>query len=86
MQKELKAPRTELALERVLIGLEREIADAADDEIVAAASDLGMDLHMKGSAAFLGLLHARPRGIEDVFDVEELRAACVRYLAGKSRD
>ncbi|MBW8890611.1 MAG: hypothetical protein JF616_22900 [Fibrobacteres bacterium] len=86
MRKELKSPRSELALDRVLIGLERELVMATDDEIVAAASELGMDLHMKGSAAWLGLMHARPRRLEDLFDVADARAAYLRYLRRKDDD
>ena len=84
MRKELKAPPAELALDRVLVGLERELVAATDEDIAAAASDLGMDLQMKGSAAFLGLFHSRPRRLEDFFDVEGLRAAYLRHL--KRRD
>jgi hypothetical protein len=74
MRKELNSSSSELALERVLLGLERELLDATDEELVAAAADLGMDVTMKGSAAFLGVLHSLPRRIEDIFDCDDLRA------------
>lgn len=87
MRKELIASPSEIALGRVLAGLERELVEATDEDIAAAAADLGVDPAMKGSAAFLGLLHARPRRIEDIFDVESLRAADAGYLkGGKDRD
>jgi hypothetical protein len=60
-------------LDRVLVALEKELVDASDDEIAEAAADLGMDLKMKGSAAFVGVLHSRPRRVEDIFELESLR-------------
>ena len=83
MRKDLMTSRTELALERVIAGLERELIDATDDEIAAAAADLGMDPAMKGSAAFFGVLHSRPRRIEDLFDVASLRANPAGFLKGR---
>jgi hypothetical protein len=37
------------------VALEQELVDATDAEIREAAQELGMDLDMKGSAAFAGL-------------------------------
>lgn len=52
----------ETTLERLLEALERELVAASDAEIIAAANDLGMQPHMKGSAAFMGLKYPmRPR-------------------------
>jgi hypothetical protein len=57
----------ETRLERLLEALERELVAATDAEIIEAANDLGMQPHMKGSAAFLGLIYPmRPR-FEDFF-------------------
>jgi hypothetical protein len=57
----------ETTLERLLEALERELVTATDAEIIEAANDLGMQPHMKGSAAFLGLLYPmRPR-FQDFF-------------------
>jgi hypothetical protein len=42
-------------LERLLAALERELLDATDEEILAAAKELGMDPTMKGSSAFSGV-------------------------------
>jgi hypothetical protein len=41
--------------ERLLVALERELIEATDEEILQAASDLGMNPAMKGSAAFFGV-------------------------------
>jgi hypothetical protein len=41
--------------ERLLAALERELIAATDEEILEAASDLGMNPAMKGSAAFFGV-------------------------------
>jgi DNA-binding PucR family transcriptional regulator len=47
--------RPELALERLLLALEGELIDATDDEVLAAAKELGMDPTMKGSSALFGV-------------------------------
>jgi hypothetical protein len=58
----MKTTRPDLALERVLAALERDLIDATDEEILAEAKELGMNPAMKGSAAFFGVtLLARPR-------------------------
>jgi hypothetical protein len=41
--------------ERLLTALERELIEATDEEILAAAGDIGMNPAMKGSAAFFGV-------------------------------
>jgi hypothetical protein len=47
--------------ERLLAALERDMLDATDAEILAAAAELGMNPAMKGSAALFGVtLLARP--------------------------
>jgi hypothetical protein len=47
--------RPERELERVLLGFEHEVIDASDEEILAAARELGMNPAMKGSSAFFGV-------------------------------
>jgi hypothetical protein len=42
-------------LEGLLDALEQELIEATDEEILAAAGDLGMNPAMKGSAAFFGV-------------------------------
>jgi hypothetical protein len=59
-------PRT--ALTRVLMALERELIEATDEEVVGAAKDLGMDLQMQGSAAFMGLRYPAVAKLSDWFD------------------
>jgi hypothetical protein len=63
----------EVALNRVLAGLEKELVEATDEEIVQAAEDLGMNVRMKGSAAFLGVKYTFPKNMADVFEAGELR-------------
>lgn len=67
-QKLIPIPQ-EAALERLLAALAMDLAEASDDEITQAAKDLGMNVGMKGSAAFLGV-HGLPRHIGDFFEVE----------------
>jgi hypothetical protein len=45
----------EAALTRILNALEQELLAASDEDILAAARDLGMNPAMKGSAAFWGV-------------------------------
>ena len=71
MRKNVKKTATspEARLTRVLEALERELIDASDEEILAAAMELGMNPKMKGSALFAGLKYpARPQ-LADFFDL-----------------
>lgn len=54
----MKTTRPELGLERLLIALERDLLDASDEEILAAANELGMKPGMKGSIALFGVTFA----------------------------
>jgi hypothetical protein len=47
--------RPEIRLERILMALGVEVAAATDEEVLAAAADLGMKPLMQGTAAFFGL-------------------------------
>jgi hypothetical protein len=60
-------------LMRILDAFAQELVGVPDEEILEAAKDLGMDPGMKGSAAFLGVIHARPRRLSDIFDLDELK-------------
>jgi hypothetical protein len=51
----MKTMNPERRLERLLVALERDLLDATDEEILAAARELGMNPAMKGSAAFFGV-------------------------------
>jgi hypothetical protein len=57
----------ERGLEHLLAALERDLLDATDEEILAAARELGMNPAMKGSSAFFGVMklarvRSMPRG------------------------
>ncbi|MGA2563096.1 MAG: hypothetical protein ABSF96_05990 [Steroidobacteraceae bacterium] len=54
----MKSTPPELALERILIALERDVIDATEEELMTAARELGMNPSMKGSAAFFGVTEA----------------------------
>jgi hypothetical protein len=54
-------------LDRLLEGLERELIDVPDEEIVEAAESLGMNLNAKGSAAFFGLRGPAKPELSDFF-------------------
>jgi hypothetical protein len=47
----------EIRLERLLVALGLEVAEATDQEVLDAADDLRMKPLMKGSVAFVGLKH-----------------------------
>src|ERR1700760_1055678 len=55
MRTKLILAQPEAALDRLLEALANELTDVSDEEILAAAQELGMNPLMKGSAAFLGL-------------------------------
>ena len=75
MRTKLNVSEPEMALNRILDALERELIDASDEEILEAAKDLGMNPLMKGSAAFLGL-HAL--SFAEFFESEALREVLAR--------
>jgi hypothetical protein len=73
MRTKVKTITSEMKLTRILDAFAQELVDTSDDEISAAATDLGMDLR-KGSSAFAGVTYpARPQ-LADFFDVEALQA------------
>ena len=69
MPAKMTSTRPDVALNRVLAGLEKELVEASDEEIERAAQDLGMNVRMKGSAAFIGVLYTLPKHFDDIFDV-----------------
>ena len=73
MRTKVKKGPSEQVLTRLLDALAQELIEASDEEVLEAARDLGMDPGMKGSAAFLGVIHAAPRRRPDFFDLEELK-------------
>jgi hypothetical protein len=67
------AASAERAFERVLVALERELVATTDEEISEAARDLGMNLAMKGSAAFIGLKYPSGMALRDWFGADDLQ-------------
>jgi len=53
--------RPDVGLERLIHGLEQELLEAADEEFMAGAHDLGMNPSAKGSAAFVGVKDLSPQ-------------------------
>jgi hypothetical protein len=53
--------RPDVGLERLIHGLEQELLEAADEEFLAGARDLGMNPDMRGSAAFVGVKDLSPQ-------------------------
>ncbi|NNM61226.1 MAG: hypothetical protein HKM03_03570 [Steroidobacteraceae bacterium] len=71
----------------ILDALAQEAVDASDDELIAAASDLRMDIRNRDSAAFAGLtFFARPQASE-FFDLDVVKRlqSPARELAGSAR-
>lgn len=85
MRKNMTRVSPETALDRVLAGLESELVEATDEEIEQAAADLGMNVRMKGSAAFIGVTYTYPKRMEDIFEPEDLRKAYIEFIR-KRRD
>jgi hypothetical protein len=73
------------ALDRVLDGLADELIAATDEEILAAARELGMDPSMRGSAAFLGLKYPilrHPHELLSGFDLGGLLPTSAPLIEG----
>ena len=75
MRRKVKEVFPQDSLERLLEALEKELVAASDAEILEAAHELGMQPHMKGSAAFLGLRYPVIRALDDFFAVHVEQAA-----------
>ena len=72
MRTKVKRVSPEVTLARVLAALEQELIDATDVEIREAAQDLGMNVDMKGSAAFAGLRYPAKVRFSDYFGPDAL--------------
>jgi hypothetical protein len=70
MRSKMKQALPETALTRILDALECELIDASDDEILAAAKELGMDPSRKDSAAFSGVTYPEKPQLMDFFDLD----------------
>ena len=77
------------ALDRVLDGLADELIAASDEEILAAARELGMDPSMRGSAAFLGLKYPIVRHAREFLsgsDLEGLLPTAAPLIEGPAAE
>lgn len=83
MRTKVKSVSPEVRLTRVLTALEQELIDATDVEIREAAQDLGMNLDMKGSAAFAGLRSPAKASFSEYFGPDAL--VQLKELAKASR-
>lgn len=70
--------KPEIRLERILMALGVEVAEATDEEVLAAAADLGMKPMMKGTAAFVGL-----KKFYMSYDPEKLGEADAEWAVGE---
>jgi hypothetical protein len=70
----MKTASPEAVLTRVIEGLEPDLVNATDEDVTQAARDLGMDLSMKGSAAFMGLKPPFKLSLSEFFDLSTLDA------------
>lgn len=85
MRTKVKKDPSQQALARILDAFAQELADATDEEVLAAAQDLGMNPGMRGSAAFAGLFYPNPGHLQlsDFFDLEALKR--LPAIAGRDR-
>lgn len=72
MRTKVRLLSPEVTLARVLAALEQELVDATDVEIREAAQDLGMNVDMKGSAAFAGLRYPAKARFSDYFGADDV--------------
>ena len=86
MRNKMTSTPPDVALNRVLAGLERELVEATDEEIELAAQDLGMNVRMKGLAAFIGVKYTFPKRLEDIFAVEMKQRSFLPKARRKDRD
>ncbi len=70
MRTKIRIAHATTALTRLLDALEIELIEAGDEEIMQAAKDLGMNPHMKGSAAFAWLKYPVKPRLVDFFDLD----------------
>jgi hypothetical protein len=84
MRSKVRMALAEVAvLSRILEGLEQELVDATDEEILEAAKDLGMKPLMRGSAAFMGVTSPTRWHVSDFFDVTDARKQAAAKLETK---
>ena len=86
MRTKVKVALPEVVLTRILEAFGQELIDASDEEILEAARDLGMDLQMKGSAAYAGLTFPAKWLLSDFFDVEAINQHIARKATARIAD
>jgi hypothetical protein len=80
MRTNVKVALPEVVLARILEAFGQELIKASDQEIMEAAQELGMDPHMKGSAAYAGLTFPTKWQQSDFFDAEAIQ----QHFAGET--
>lgn len=70
MRNKIKTLSSDVSLSNVLDALVDELLDVADDEILETVEELKMNLAVKESAAFAGLLYPAHPKVGDFFDVD----------------
>ena|SRR5271157_3603280 len=83
MRTKVKVALPEAVLARILEAFGQELIDASDEEIMAAAKDLGMDPQIKGSGAFAGLTFPAKWQLSDFFNVDAINQRIAREAAGQ---
>jgi hypothetical protein len=73
MRTKVKAVSAKTKLTRILNGLEQELIEVSDEEVLAAAQSLGMDPRMRGSAAFAGIKYMLRPQLSDFFEFDLCR-------------
>ncbi|MGO9932426.1 MAG: hypothetical protein ACLPV8_11515 [Steroidobacteraceae bacterium] len=68
----------EVVLTRILDAFGEDLIDASDEEIIEVAKELGMDLQMKGSGAYVGLTFPAKWQLSDFFDAEAMKQPIAR--------
>jgi hypothetical protein len=87
MRSKVKRAPVTARLERLIDALAMELAEASDEEVLQACADLGMNPHMRGSAAFIGLKGASVSDwrLEDFFDLQTLKRMQLAAAAWRGR-
>lgn len=73
MGRKMKGTIAKVALSRVLEALEQELIHASDEEVMAAARELGMNPEARESAAFQGLKYPIKPQLTDFFELDAPR-------------
>ena len=85
MRTKVKVAAAETALRRLLDAFELELLEATDEEIMAAARDLGQDPRMKTSAVFAGLTYPTKWQLQDFFELDEIKRVLLEAKASTAK-